>query len=77
MLVLQGDADKVVPPEQVDRFVATMRARGGTVEHHVYEGEGHGWSRPETVADALRRTDEFLARRFARGRPPRSPMMVR
>ncbi len=67
LLVLHGDADEVVSRAQVDRFVATMRAGGGTVEHVVYPGEGHGWSRPDTVADALRRTDEFLARAFRAG----------
>jgi dipeptidyl aminopeptidase/acylaminoacyl peptidase len=32
------------------------------VEHHVYEGEGHGFSRPETVQDELERTERFLTR---------------
>ena len=60
MLVLQGDAEKVVPPEQARAVVDAMQRAGGAVEHHVYEGEGHGWSRPETVADSLMRIDAFL-----------------
>jgi dipeptidyl aminopeptidase/acylaminoacyl peptidase len=28
----------------------------------VYDGEGHGWSRPETVIDALGRIEAFLAK---------------
>jgi dipeptidyl aminopeptidase/acylaminoacyl peptidase len=28
----------------------------------VYDGEGHGFVRPETVADALTRTEAFLRR---------------
>jgi dipeptidyl aminopeptidase/acylaminoacyl peptidase len=60
LLVLQGDADKVVPPAQARLLVDAVRAAGGTVEEHVYEGEGHGWSRPDTVEDALTRTVEFL-----------------
>lgn len=62
LLVLQGDADKVVPAPQAQALVDAVRAAGGTVEHHVYEGEGHGWSRPETVQDALERVLGFLDR---------------
>jgi dipeptidyl aminopeptidase/acylaminoacyl peptidase len=62
VLVLQGDADKVVPPEQARLVVDAIRDAGGTVEHHVYEGEGHGFQRPETIADVLDRTDAFLTK---------------
>jgi dipeptidyl aminopeptidase/acylaminoacyl peptidase len=61
-LVLQGDADKVVPPAQAQQMVAAMRSGGATVEHHVYEGEGHGWTKVETIADALERVEAFLTR---------------
>lgn len=62
LLVLQGDADRVVPPRQAELLVDAVRAAGGTVEHHVYEGEGHGWSKIETVQDELERTQGFLER---------------
>jgi dipeptidyl aminopeptidase/acylaminoacyl peptidase len=62
LLVLQGDADRVVPPEQARRLVDAARDAGATVEAHVYAGEGHGWSRPETVVDVYTRTDAFLRR---------------
>ncbi len=62
LLVLQGDADKVVPPAQAQSVVDAVRAAGGTVDHHVYAGEGHGWSRPETVTDELERVQAFLER---------------
>ena len=45
VLVLQGDDDKVVPPAQAQLLVDAVRAAGGTVEHHVYAGEGHGFSK--------------------------------
>jgi dipeptidyl aminopeptidase/acylaminoacyl peptidase len=60
LLILQGADDKVVPPEQARALVDAVRAAGGTVEHQLYEGEGHGFVRPETVADALTRTEAFL-----------------
>jgi dipeptidyl aminopeptidase/acylaminoacyl peptidase len=62
LLVLQGDADPVVPPAQAQLLVDAVRAAGGTVEHHVYAGEGHGWSRRDTVQDELERTLAFLER---------------
>jgi dipeptidyl aminopeptidase/acylaminoacyl peptidase len=62
LLVLQGDADRVVPPEQAQRLVDAVRHAGGNVDAHVYPGEGHGWSRPETVIDVYERADAFLRR---------------
>jgi dipeptidyl aminopeptidase/acylaminoacyl peptidase len=62
VLVLQGDQDKVVPPAQAQRLTESLRAAGAPVELHVYEGEGHGWSRAETVIDALERIEDFLTR---------------
>ncbi len=62
LLVLQGDADNVVPPAQAQLMVDAVRAGGGTVDHHVYAGEGHGWSRPETMTDELERVEAFLGR---------------
>ncbi len=62
LLVLQGDADEVVPKAQADALVAAVRAAGGTVDSRVYEGEGHGWTREETIADELERTIAFLER---------------
>ena len=66
VLVLQGDADPVVPLAQSRAFVDAVAAAGGDATLHVYDGEGHGWTRPATVADALARTDEFLTRRVRR-----------
>jgi dipeptidyl aminopeptidase/acylaminoacyl peptidase len=62
VLVLQGAEDRVVPPAQAQLMVDAMRAAGTTVEHHVYEGEGHGFRQPEAVADSLDRIDAFLTR---------------
>jgi len=60
LLVLQGDDDKVVPPRQAELLVDAVRAAGGHVDHHLYFGEGHGWSKIETVQDELERTLAFL-----------------
>jgi dipeptidyl aminopeptidase/acylaminoacyl peptidase len=66
LLVLQGSNDQVVPKEQADLLVAAVRRRGVEVELHVYDGEGHGWSRPATVVDDLERVEAFLARHVLR-----------
>ena len=61
-LMVHGDADPVVPIEQMRAFADRARAAGAPVEVREYPGEGHGWSRPETVADADARRVGFLER---------------
>ena len=62
LLILQGRADKVVPPAQSQAIADRLRAQGRTVELQLYDDEGHGWLRPETVEDELTRTEAFLRR---------------
>lgn len=66
LLILQGDADEVVPLAQSRAIHDRLRSLGRTVELHVYEGEGHGWGRPATVIDELERTESFLRRHVLR-----------
>jgi len=66
LLILQGDADVVVPPAQSQTIADRLRALGRTVELHMYPGEGHGWGRPETVIDELERSEDFLRRHVLR-----------
>lgn len=70
LLILQGDDDPVVPLAQSRSIADRLQALGRTVELHVYEGEGHGWGRPETVVDELDRTTSFLRRHVLRWRTP-------
>ena len=53
MQVLQGSEDAVVPPNQAEGIVETIRKRGGRVEYTVFQGEGHGWRREENIRAAL------------------------
>jgi dipeptidyl aminopeptidase/acylaminoacyl peptidase len=62
LLILQGGADKVVPASQSRVIAERLRALGRPVELQVYDDEGHGWLRPETVEDELTRTEAFLRR---------------
>lgn len=58
--IFQGTDDQVVRKEQSDQIVAALRAHGVPHEYHVYEGEGHGWRRAETVEAFYRAVDAFL-----------------
>ena len=65
--VFQGDIDRVVPREQSDSIVASLRARGVPHEYHVYEGEGHGWRKPETIEAFYGAVERFLKERVLFG----------
>lgn len=68
LLILQGKDDEVVPPAQSEVIADRLRALGRTVELHLYDGEGHGWQRPETTEDELARVEGFLDRHVLRRR---------
>ncbi len=63
--------DKGIPPEQVDRFVAALRAAGIPNDVHVYDDTQHGFwlyvdrdpgTNLEPAADAWRRLKAYLQR---------------
>jgi dipeptidyl aminopeptidase/acylaminoacyl peptidase len=59
VLLLQGDQDAVVPPDQADAMARTLRARGMRCEHVLFAGEGHGFRRAETISRAAQIELEF------------------
>ncbi|MFW5709230.1 MAG: S9 family peptidase [Chloroflexota bacterium] len=62
LLIFQGDQDNVVPKSQSDSLVAALRSRGVPHEYHVYEGEGHGFRKPETIKHYYETILKFLER---------------
>lgn len=60
LAVFQGADDAVVPRAQSDRIVEALRRNGVPHVYHVYEGEGHGWRRAETIAHFWREVEAFL-----------------
>ena len=52
-LVLQGDEDEVVPPNQSEMIVAALEAQGIPVAYLLFEGEQHGFRKAENVIAAL------------------------
>jgi len=59
LLVLQGSIDAVVPPSQAEVIVKAIKGRGGRVEYTIFEGEGHGWRKAETIKAALEQELHF------------------
>ncbi|MGH9339586.1 MAG: S9 family peptidase [Acidobacteriota bacterium] len=62
LAVFQGEDDKVVPREQSDQIVDSLRSRGIPHIYRVYPGEGHGWKKQETIEDYYRTLEDFLRR---------------
>ena len=60
LLVFQGEDDQVVPRNQSDGIVGSLRVRGVPHEYHVYAGEGHGWRKPETIEHYYSTILQFL-----------------
>ncbi len=60
LIVFQGTEDKVVPQNQSDDIVASLKRRGVAHEYHLFEGEGHGWRKPETIEHYYNRIERFL-----------------
>lgn len=52
ILLLQGDEDKIVPPNQSEKIYEALKARGLPVEYILFKGEGHGFR----GADAIKRS---------------------
>jgi len=60
VIIFQGDQDEVVPKNQSDEIVASLRRKGTPHEYHVFEGEGHGWRKQETIEKYYALTEKFL-----------------
>lgn len=62
VLLVYGREDRRVPLVHGTRMRDALVAAGRPPEWVVYEGEGHGWLKPETRYDFARRLEAFLAR---------------
>ncbi len=59
ILLLQGSDDKVVPPSQSEAMVKALKAKGLAYQYIEFEGEGHGFRKPETIIKAFEAELEF------------------
>jgi dipeptidyl aminopeptidase/acylaminoacyl peptidase len=60
LAVFQGSIDTVVPQDQSDQIVAALKHNGTPHIYHIYEGEGHGWRKRETIEHFYKAVDGFL-----------------
>lgn len=60
IIVFQGSDDVVVPQDQSDTIVASLKRRGIAHEYHLFAGEGHGWRMPETIETYYDKIERFL-----------------
>ena len=60
IIVFQGTDDVVVPQDQSDTIVASLKRRGIPHEYHLFAGEGHGWRMPETIETYYDKIERFL-----------------
>ena len=74
MLLQQGLDDRVVPPSQAREMAAAVSAKGLPVALVMYEGEGHGFRRADTIVASLNAKLSFLGQVF--GFVPAGPLPV-
>jgi dipeptidyl aminopeptidase/acylaminoacyl peptidase len=67
VLLLQGMDDPVVPPDQSERFAATLAEHGVPCRLVLFEGESHGFRQAATIQAALRAELDFYRSLFGRG----------
>ena len=62
VLIAQGEKDVTVPPRQAHQMVTALEKRHANVESVFYKEDAHGFSKPEDMADYLKRIEAFLTR---------------
>jgi len=62
VLMAYGADDRRVPIEHGARMRAALQAAGRDPEYVVYDGEGHGFLKPENLIDFYARVEAFLAK---------------
>lgn len=64
LALFQGLEDRVVPPEQARELAAVLERNGTPHLLRLYEGEGHGWRKADTIAAHYTEVLAFLAESF-------------
>lgn len=60
LAIFQGADDRVVPRAHSDAIAAVLKKNGVPHLYRVYEGEGHGWRRAETIRAYYEELEGFL-----------------
>ncbi|MEP4885946.1 MAG: prolyl oligopeptidase family serine peptidase, partial [Alphaproteobacteria bacterium] len=64
VIFLQGEDDRVVPPNQAEAMVDALDRKGIPVAYVLFQGEGHGFRKSENVCRALESELGFYGRIF-------------
>ncbi|MBI3778600.1 MAG: S9 family peptidase [Gammaproteobacteria bacterium] len=64
VIFFQGLEDRVVPPDQTEKMVDALRAKGIPVAYVPFAGESHGFRRAENIRRALEAELYFYSRLF-------------
>jgi dipeptidyl aminopeptidase/acylaminoacyl peptidase len=64
VIFFQGSEDKVVPPNQAEMMVNTLRKKGVPVAYILFQGEQHGFRKAENIKRALDAELYFYAKIF-------------
>lgn len=64
MLILQGDEDPVVPPNQAQAMADALAERGVPHALLMFEGESHGFRRADTIVRSIEAEYVFLCQIF-------------
>lgn len=70
VLLVHGSNDYRVPMMHGEKMRNALREQGKPVEWVLYNDEGHGWSRQETILDYYARIEGFLARHIGAPQTP-------
>jgi dipeptidyl aminopeptidase/acylaminoacyl peptidase len=60
LLIMHGEQDPQVPPQESQEFVSALKRAGKTYEYVTYPNEGHGFGNPGHLLDSYRRQLAFL-----------------
>jgi dipeptidyl aminopeptidase/acylaminoacyl peptidase len=64
VILFQGLEDQVVPPEQAEQMVRSLKEKGLPYAYLAFEGEQHGFRKAETIVRALEAELYFYSRVF-------------
>lgn len=65
-LIFHGTADPLVPLDQSQRFYDALKKAGIEAQFVKFEGEGHGFAKPENIQSMMETTRVFLQKNLAK-----------
>lgn len=72
LLILHGEQDPQVPPQESQQFAEALKKAGKVSSYFTYPGEGHGFLQREHRLDAWRKQLEFLGKYLGKAAEPAS-----